>query len=88
MGDGAGEADDPSPRASVGHGAGDREGGPDGVTVNQVAPGWTIHDRDRRAGAEDNPAYSAGVPLRRHGTDLEVAHAVAFLASDLASYLT
>lgn len=58
------------------------------ITVNQVAPGWTISDRDRQAGTEHDPAYESRVPLHRRGTDQEIANVVAFLASDLASYIT
>jgi len=65
-----------------------KEVGPAGVTVNQVAPGWTISDKDRREGREVQADYDAKVPLRRRGTDQEVANAVAFLASDLASFIT
>lgn len=65
-----------------------REIGAAGITVNQVAPGWTISDRDRAAGTELREAYSAAVPLRRRGTDQEIANVVAFLASDLASFIT
>ena len=65
-----------------------KEVGPHGITVNQVAPGWTISDRDRAAGTEENEGYSATVPLRRRGTDQEIANVVAFLASDLSSYVT
>jgi 3-oxoacyl-[acyl-carrier protein] reductase len=63
-----------------------REIGRDGITVNQVAPGWTISDRDRARPADD-AAYVQNVPLRRRGTDQEVAHVVAFLASELASFV-
>ena len=65
-----------------------KEVGVHGITVNQVAPGWTISDRDRAAGAEVQADYSANVPLRRRGTDQEIANVVAFLASDLSSYMT
>ncbi|WP_221032503.1 SDR family NAD(P)-dependent oxidoreductase [Actomonas aquatica] len=65
-----------------------KEVGPDQITVNQVAPGWTISEQDRINGTEANEAYAATVPLRRRGTDQEVANVVAFLASDLASYIT
>lgn len=58
------------------------------ITVNQVAPGWTISDRDRLAGTEHSEAYEKNVPLKRRGTDQEIANVVAFLASDLASYIT
>jgi len=65
-----------------------KEVGPTGVTVNQVAPGWTISDRDRRSHTERQPEHEAKIPLRRRGTDEEVAYAVAFLASDFAAYIT
>lgn len=65
-----------------------REVGEHAVTVNQVAPGWTVSDRDRAAGTEVNEGYAKHVPLRRRGTDQEIANAVAFLASDLASFIT
>jgi 3-oxoacyl-[acyl-carrier protein] reductase len=65
-----------------------KEVGEHGVTVNQVAPGWTISDRDRAAGTTRQPDYERSVPLRRRGTDQEVANVVAFIASDLASFVT
>jgi 3-oxoacyl-[acyl-carrier protein] reductase len=58
------------------------------ITVNQVAPGWTISDRDRLNGTERQDSYEANIPLKRRGTDQEIANVVAFLASDLASYIT
>lgn len=64
-----------------------KEAGPFGVTVNQVAPGWTISDRWRKFPGDDRE-YAARVPLKRRGTDQEIANAVLFLASDLASYIT
>lgn len=65
-----------------------REVGKYGITVNQVAPGYTISDRDRANHTEVLPESDARIPLRRRGTDQEVANAVLFLASDLASYIT
>ena len=65
-----------------------REVGKDGITVNQVAPGWTVSDRDREAGTSSQPDYETRVPLRRRGTDQEIANVVAFLASDLASFIS
>ncbi len=58
------------------------------VTVNQVAPGWTISDRVRAEGSEEQAGYTHSVPLARRGTDQEIASAVAFLASDLASFIS
>ena len=65
-----------------------REVGPHQITVNQVAPGWMVTDRDRRAGTERQPEYESRVPLDRRGNDHDVANAVAFLASDLAGFIT
>lgn len=65
-----------------------REVGEYGITVNQVAPGWTISDRDRENGTEVSEAYQSAVPLKRRGSDQEIANAVVFLASDLASFIT
>ena len=63
-----------------------REVGRHGITVNQVAPGWTVSEKHRSQPAED-AEYKQNNPLRRRGTDQEVANVVAFLASDLASYI-
>ena len=70
-----------------------REVGPHGITVNQVAPGWTISDGCRDAdGSEMNWrqdfVYIDQVPLRRRGTDEDIANAVCFLASDLAAFIS
>ncbi|MBV7335806.1 SDR family oxidoreductase [Chloroflexi bacterium TSY] len=65
-----------------------KEVGKHQITVNQVAPGWTISDNDRASGNERNEAYESTVPLARRGTDQEIANVVAFLASDLASFIT
>lgn len=65
-----------------------KEVGPYNITVNQVAPGWTISDRDRRNNTEHPQEHEARLPLRRRGTDQEVANAVIFLASEFASYIT
>lgn len=58
------------------------------ITVNQVAPGWTISDRDREEGTEHKSGYDENVPLQHRGTDQDIANAVAFLASDLAAFIT
>ena len=65
-----------------------RELGPNGITVNQVAPGWMISDQVRADGTESQPDYEAKVLLNRRGTDQDVANAVAFLTSDLAEFIT
>ncbi len=58
------------------------------ITVNQVAPGWTKSDRYKGLDPDPQAAYAANLPLKRTGTDQEIANVVAFLASDLASYIT
>lgn len=65
-----------------------REIGAHQITVNQVAPGWMISDRQRASGEEKQPAYDQHVPLKRRGDDMDIANAVAFLASDLAGFIT
>jgi len=65
-----------------------KEVGEHQITVNQVAPGWTVSERDRENQTELNESYSQSVPLKRRGTDQEIANVVAFLASDLASFIT
>lgn len=65
-----------------------REIGPHQVTVNQVAPGWMISDKYRASHTERQPAYEKNVPLSRRGQDQDIANAVAFLASDLADFIS
>jgi 3-oxoacyl-[acyl-carrier protein] reductase len=57
-----------------------------GITVNCVSPG--LIDTAMSAGAFDEATIRRLVPLQRAGTPGDVAHAVAFLASDAASYIT
>ena len=64
------------------------EVGPHNITVNQVAPGWMISDKFRAAGTQRQPEYENLIPLRHRGEDQDVANAVAFLASDLAAFIT
>ena len=66
-----------------------REVGPDGVTVNSIAPGRI--DTPRLAEAFVNRSRAdelETIPLRRFGRPSEVGQVVCFLASDQASYIT
>ena len=67
------------------------EWGPHGIRVNCVAPGMTATEKVRGKldyGTYDLQKVSERFPLRRIGTSEEVAHAILFLASDYASYIT
>ena len=63
-----------------------REVGEHGITVNQVAPGWMVSENRPAAGRPDS--YRESIPLKKWGTDQDIANAVAFLASGLASYIS
>jgi 3-oxoacyl-[acyl-carrier protein] reductase len=65
-----------------------RELGPDGITVNLVAPGWIPVERHATAAAEDLAAYTRGVPLGHQGKPEDVGKMVAYLASDGAGFVT
>lgn len=65
-----------------------REVGKHQITVNQVAPGWMVSDKQRGTPEEEQPAYTSRVPMGKRGNDQDIANAVAFLASDLASFIT
>ena len=65
-----------------------KELGSRNITVNCIAPGFI--DTDMTAGLPEaqKTALLQQIPLGRLGTPAEVAHAVAFLASPLAGYIT
>jgi 3-oxoacyl-[acyl-carrier protein] reductase len=66
-----------------------REIGPDGITVNSIAPGRI--DTERLAEVyPDGPTEDdlQAIPLRRFGRPEEIANVVCFLASDGASYVS
>jgi 3-oxoacyl-[acyl-carrier protein] reductase len=66
-----------------------RELGPEGITVNCLAPGRIDTDRIREV-YPDGPSEAdlATIPLRRLGTTREVGDVVAFLCSERASYVS
>ena len=65
-----------------------KEVGSRGITVNTVAPGFIDTDMTRELSDELKQGLLAGIPLGRLGDAQEIANAVAFLASDGASYIT
>lgn len=58
------------------------------ITVNAIAPGWIETAMTEVLAPELKEAMARQIPMGRAGTDLEVAHAVRFLASEEASYIT
>lgn len=76
-----------------------REFAPANITVNNVLPGYTATERltslldgraqrEGRAREEVEQSLRESVPMGRFGTPQEIAAAVLFLASPLASYIT
>jgi 3-oxoacyl-[acyl-carrier protein] reductase len=61
--------------------------GPDNITVNMVAPGW-MADEKVDTSSPGSQKFAQSIPLRRHGSALEIGNACAFFLSDLASYVT
>ena len=59
-----------------------------GITANAVAPGFIETDMTAALGAEASEALKGRIALGRLGKGEDVANAVLFLASDLASYVT
>lgn len=65
-----------------------RELGSRSITVNCVAPGFIATDMTDALPAAQKEALLTQIPLGRLGSVDDVAHAVAFLASEAAGYIT
>jgi 3-oxoacyl-[acyl-carrier protein] reductase len=65
-----------------------REVGSRNITVNVVAPGFIVTDMTQALGEAQKAALLGQVPLGRLGAPEDIAHAVAFLASPEAAYIT
>ena len=65
-----------------------RELGSRGITVNCVAPGFIETDMTKSLSEAQTSALMAQIPLGRLGHASDIAHAVAFLASPQAGYIT
>ena len=67
--------------------------GPFGITVNSVAPGFirsnpTSEKQWHAMGAEGQQRLMDSVPIKRPGRAQDIAHAVMFLVSDYASWIS
>ena len=62
---------------------------PYGITVNGVEPGLVLTPGAEAATtSEERDAMARFIPLKRWGTPMEIAHAMLYLASEGASYVT
>ena len=65
-----------------------KEVGSRNITINTIAPGFIDTDMTRELPDEHKQSLLKGIPLGRLGNANEIAHAVSFLASERASYIT
>ena len=65
-----------------------REIGSRGITVNAVAPGFINTEMTQALNESQQQAILSQIPLGRMGEAEDIANAVAFLASEEASYIT
>jgi 3-oxoacyl-[acyl-carrier protein] reductase len=65
-----------------------RELGSRNITVNCIAPGFIETDMTANLPEAQQKALLAAIPLGHLGTPADIAHAVAFLASPQANYIT
>jgi 3-oxoacyl-[acyl-carrier protein] reductase len=65
-----------------------KEVGSRGITVNTVSPGFIDTDMTKELSADIKNALLGSIALGRLGQPEEIAHAVSFLASEQASYIT
>jgi 3-oxoacyl-[acyl-carrier protein] reductase len=59
-----------------------------GITVNCVSPGFIETDMTNKLNESQKEQISKNIPMSKMGSPIDIAHAVSFLASDKASYIT
>ncbi len=62
--------------------------GPEGITVNAIAPGTIDTDIISSYSEEKKEIRAANIPIGRIGTPEDIANAALYLASDMGSYVT
>ncbi len=65
-----------------------QEFGPDGITINTIAPGMVETQLSANLPPEIRQQLIAITPLRRIATPEDIAQVIAFLASDASGFLT
>ena len=65
-----------------------KEVGSRGIRVNAIAPGLIESAMTQAMPKEAHDKWLAEIPLRRGGTDLDIARTSLFLGSDLSEYIT
>jgi 3-oxoacyl-[acyl-carrier protein] reductase len=60
---------------------------PYGITINAVAPGSILNERNLTDDPDYGPKWAEVIPLRRAGEPQDVVEAILFLASDGAGYI-
>ncbi|CAN5504093.1 3-oxoacyl-[acyl-carrier-protein] reductase [soil metagenome] len=61
--------------------------GPEGITVNMIAPGWMATEKVDTS-SEGSKGFAASLPLRRHGSGEEIGKGCVFFLSELGDYVT
>ena len=64
------------------------EVGPSGINVNVIVPGMVLTDFFKGQPTDRLKAFAERLPVRRVGTVQDIANLVAFLVSDVSSYIT
>merc|ERR1739848_718623 len=62
--------------------------GPEGVRVNVICPGLIVHKRNEIADPVTKAAKENEYPVGRYGGADDIGHAVRFLCSEEASFIT